>query len=97
MERNQEQVAFYKSSAWQRARYAYGSSRDWICERCGRAGFIVHHRQHITPENVGDPSVTLNPENLEVLCQTCHNQEHFGKGVTARGLKFDGDGNIVAI
>lgn len=96
MDRNPEQVAFYKSAAWQRARYAYGSSRDWICERCGRAGFIVHHKRHITPDNVSDPSVTLDFDNLQLVCQQCHNQLH-GKGVTARGLKFDGDGNIVAI
>ena len=96
MERNPAQVAFYKSTRWLKARAAYLESRHYVCERCGRAATIVHHRKYITPENVIDPSVTLNPENFEALCLACHNAEHFDQGVTARGLKFDGHGNLVA-
>lgn len=96
MDRNPAQVAFYKSSRWRRARAAYLDSVRHVCERCGRPATIVHHRRHITPENVGDPATTLDPSNLEALCQDCHNAEHFGKGCTAPGLTFDGDGNLVA-
>ena len=96
MDRNPAQVAFYKSRCWLRARAAYLEAKNHVCERCGRPATIVHHKRHITPENVTDPSVTLNPENFEALCHDCHNAEHFGQGVTAPGLKFDGHGNLVA-
>ena len=95
MERNPAQVAFYHSPQWRRARAAYLEYRHHICERCGRPANFVHHKLHITPENVNDPSVTLDPDNFEALCHECHNAEHFGSGATATGLKFDGDGNLI--
>ena len=71
--------AFYKSDAWQRTRSAYFKYKCGICERCGGAGKIVHHKIYITPKNIGDPRVTLNFKNLELLCQECHNAEHAKK------------------
>lgn len=68
---------FYLSAAWRRTRDAYFRYRCGICERCGAAGDIVHHKVRITPANIGDPHVTLNFDNLELLCQDCHNKEHF--------------------
>lgn len=88
---------FYKSAAWQRCRDAYFKSQHGLCERCGGAGKIVHHKIYLTPENIHDPSVTLNWENLELLCQECHNAEHASHGVTAEGLAFDEDGNLVPV
>lgn len=95
--RNPAQVAFYRSSAWRRTRAAYLETRHHICERCGRPASIVHHRHHIDANNVDDTSITLNPDNLEALCQECHNREHFGQGVTAPGTKFDANGNLVSV
>lgn len=97
MQRNPAQVAFYKSTRWLKTRAAYLESRCYVCERCGRAASIVHHRRYITPENVNDPSVTLSFSNLECLCIECHNREHFDQGATAKGLKFDGRGNLVVV
>jgi len=96
MERNPAQTAFYKSSEWRRCRLAFLESRHYVCERCGRVATIAHHRTYLTPANVGDPSVTLNFANLEALCKTCHNKEHFDQGATAAGLAFDRKGNLVA-
>ena len=96
MRRNPAQVAFYHSPQWRRARAAYLDARHHVCERCGGPATIVHHRRYITPANVGDPSVTLDPDNLEALCIDCHNAEHFGTGSTAPGLTFDGEGRLVA-
>lgn len=97
MERNPAQVTFYKSSKWLKCRAAFLAGRFYICERCGRPATIAHHKRHITPENVSDPNVTLNFDNLEALCVECHNKEHFGTGSTAPGLSFTGDGQLVAL
>lgn len=39
-------------------------------------GDIVHHKNHIRVDNIYDPEVTINFENLELLCIDCHNKEH---------------------
>ena len=39
-------------------------------------GEIVHHKVHITPVNINDESVTLNFDNLELVCRDCHAELH---------------------
>ena len=87
---------FYRSKEWQRCREAYIQSVKGLCERCTSpvAGLIVHHKIVLTPQNINDPSVTLNHEHLEYLCLSCHNIVH-GNAVTAEGLMFDEEGNVV--
>jgi len=80
---------FYSSDAWHTCRDSYLASVGHLCERCADAGKviaakIVHHRKHITITNVGDARVTLTWENLEALCQDCHNREHHGAPRVAR-------------
>ena len=87
-------IQFYKSKAWQDCRAAYIKSVFGLCERCGRPGWIVHHKEKLTPVNINDPNVTLSFENLEYLCQDCHNREHGGAS-TADGLIFDERGDLV--
>lgn len=36
--------------------------------KCGRPGAIVHHKEHLTPQNINDPDITLSEDNLELLC-----------------------------
>ena len=86
---------FYKSKAWEKTRKAYYISKYGLCERCGRPGAIVHHRIYLTPQNINDPNVTLSLENLELVCQDCHNNEHHSTDATANGLTFDEDGNLI--
>lgn len=73
---------FYRSDAWRRTREAYFKYRCGICERCGAAGDIVHHKKYLTPLNINDARITLDFRNLELLCQDCHNKEHFTKDKT---------------
>ena len=89
--------SFYKSKAWQDCREAYFISRHGLCERCGGPGLIVHHRIYLTPQNINDPNITLSFENLELLCSSCHSNEHNRKykEVVRNGLKFDNFGNLV--
>lgn len=72
---------FYCSLAWKNTRRAYAKSRGGLCERClakgiYRAGEIVHHKVYLSPENINDPAVSLNWDNLELLCRDCHGAEH---------------------
>ena len=39
-------------------------------------GEIVHHKIELTPENIDDPGITLNWDNLELLCRFCHSEVH---------------------
>lgn len=89
---------FYLSSAWIKCRKAYYIYRFGICERCGRPGVIVHHKKYLTPGNINDPSITMNFNNLELLCRECHNKEHFRtSSLTRDGLKITPDGQLVQI
>ena len=56
-----------------------------MCERCYKKGLVVvgtkehplevHHKEPLTPENINDPAITLNWDNLELLCKDCHETE----------------------
>ena len=88
--------SFYASKAWKELRTYIFSKRDHkLCVRCGKPGEIVHHKEHLTPENINDPFVSLNADNLETLCRECHAIEHEGSPATDRGLMFDDEGNLV--
>ena len=87
--------AFYQSKAWKETR-RYVFLRDiGLCVRCGKPGEIVHHKTHLTPSNIDDPNITLNEDNLELLCRDCHAIEHEGELCTDRELTFDEDGNLI--
>lgn len=72
---------FYKSATWVKTSKAYTKSVGGLCERCRsrgiiRAGELVHHITHISPENIHDESVTLNWDNLMLVCRDCHAELH---------------------
>lgn len=88
--------SFYKSSAWKKCRASFIISKHGLCERCNcKTGTIVHHKVYLTLENINDPNITLLFENLELLCSSCHNNEHHSTDVTAEGLRFNEDGELV--
>ncbi len=73
--------SFYRSQAWKVTRKAYLHHVGGLCERCLSRGLIVpaevvHHKTHLSPENIDDENITLNWKNLEALCRTCHAEEH---------------------
>lgn len=86
---------FYTSSAWRKLRDYVLKRDDYLCARCGAPGKIVHHKVKLTPLNINDPFVSLNADNLETLCQDCHNAEHEGRFAMAPGLAFDENGNLI--
>lgn len=86
---------FYLSKEWRRTR-AYIVARDHgLCVKCGRPGEIVHHKEHLTPENINTPEIALGENNLELLCRDCHAIAHASDLPTDRGLMFDEEGNLV--
>lgn len=60
------------------------------CEHCGRLltksfnpkennnkrAIVYHHKKYLTNFNVNDASISINPNNIAVLCWSCHNIEH---------------------
>ena len=76
------QKRFYRSKEWQHCRRDYLASVGGLCERCESRGIIrpakiVHHKEYISLCNITDPAALLSHDNLEALCQDCHNAEHF--------------------
>ncbi len=89
---------FYFSSAWEKTRAAFLQSRSGLCERCLANGEIapakiVHHKIYLTSKNIGNPEIALAWDNLEALCQDCHNKEH-NKTKSTR-YKFDVNGRVL--
>ena len=88
---------FYKSPAWKRMR-AYVIKRDGgLCRECWGQGRLtpaaeVHHIIEITPDNIDDPDVALNPENLISLCRECHKARH---GIRTGRYTFDELGRVI--
>ena len=73
--------------------------RFGVCERCGQPkGTIVHHKIHLDETNITDDNITLNFDNLELLCIECHNKEHMGKyRPTRAGLMFNEKGEVIKV
>ena len=72
---------FYSSAAWQSCRNNYSAMRGHLCEDCLRRGIYrpgveVHHIEELTPLNIHRPEVTLNYDNLVLLCRECHKARH---------------------
>jgi len=76
---------FYTTRAWKKCRAAFLQDRGGLCEKCLARGIIeagskdrpleVHHKIPLTAENVNDPKVALNWDNLQLLCKDCHEEE----------------------
>lgn len=78
--------AFYKSDTWEIFRANLIAERTepdgtLRCAHCGKAithkyDTIAHHIEELTDENVADAMVSLNPDNIEIICFKCHNEAH---------------------
>lgn len=79
---------FYRSVAWRQVRAECIQRAGGLCEICYKAGEvkpgkIVHHKEHLNVDNINDPSVTLSLDNLEYVCQECHNLIHENEEINA--------------
>ncbi|WP_270441352.1 HNH endonuclease [Acidaminococcus provencensis] len=90
---------FYNSKAWNDLAKLIREQRHYICDRCGKPGATqVHHIIELTPDNINDPSVSLNPRNLQLLCHECHNAIHGRfREAGGRSYTYDSTGHVVAV
>lgn len=91
--------SFYKSKAWQKCRKAYMKSVGGLCEICAKEGYvvpgeIVHHINHISPENIQDPEVLLSFSNLQLVCRKHHSMLHKEKNILQRYF-IDKEGRVI--
>lgn len=71
--------SFYNSKEWEQVRNAVMMRDKYLCQKCGKPAVEVHHIEHLSPDNIDDPRVTLNMDNLVALCKDCHFEEHRGE------------------
>lgn len=91
---------FYNTTAWKNCREEYKKMRGYLCEDCLARGIytpgvIVHHIEELTPLNIYNPEITLNFNNLRLVCRKCHEEEHRRR----KGLRYtvDQNGRVTAI
>ena len=80
-------LEFYNSKAWKDLRNLLIIERGGKCERTGKvyidtSKLVAHHKIELTPDNINDPSITLNPDNIEIISIDEHNKEHKRFGYT---------------
>lgn len=74
------QIKFYNSKPWITLRNRIRSTKRMRCDMCGRlihSKSIVDHIIEIDETNYQDESITLNEDNLQLLCIECHNTKTF--------------------
>jgi 5-methylcytosine-specific restriction endonuclease McrA len=57
----------------------------YLCENCLRKGIyrpadVVHHIIELDPINIENPEITMGFDNLEAVCNDCHNEYHDNHG-----------------
>jgi 5-methylcytosine-specific restriction enzyme A len=74
--RNQQARAFYHSREWERIRQAALARDHYLCQHCLQHNRITRATivDHIVPIAV-DWSRRLDINNLQSLCQACHNRK----------------------
>lgn len=78
--------SFYKSKEWEKLIQLLklervDASGQVICECCGKPiirkyDCIGHHKIELTEQNVNDPEIALNPDNIMLVHFSCHNRIH---------------------
>ena len=85
MNRSTDVESFYTSRKWRTCRTSFAKAKGNLCEECLKRGIIepgskdqpleTHHKIPLTAENIRDPEITMNWDNLELLCKRCHDKK----------------------
>lgn len=86
----------YRGSRWKNhVRPTYLESVDFLCERCRDIAKVVHHKIYLNNDNIDDEEIVYGFNNLEALCQDCHNREHHYTSVGySNEIVVDDKGNV---
>ena len=68
---------FYNTREWHELRERKRRAEHFECERCRSKGihsqaYTVHHRKYLRKF----PELAMSYDNLELLCEQCHYEEH---------------------
>lgn len=67
---------YLRTPHWEDVRFQAIRHANWLCEQCGRSGTgVTLHVHHKTYERLGHEK----PEDLMVLCDSCHREIHAEK------------------
>ncbi len=90
---------FYHTTQWMKCWAAFVALNHGKCQICGKRGNLVNQWTHLNEENVDDPYISLNFDNLELLCRDCHNKIHAdhdsGREDKPTLVEFIPDGNVI--
>ena len=73
---------FYNSKAWRQLRERLIVENNFLCADCGESylkdstQLVGHHIKELTPANVNDANISLNPANIKIICRKCHDKAH---------------------
>ena len=108
IKRRKELKKFYDRKAWQVARENALRRDNYLCVLCYKQdkikpADIVHHIEHLSPQNMDDPAITYNLDNLMSLCNEHHNWIHKGEHGKGRmnleehpyEYEFDANGMLI--
>lgn len=96
--------SFYRSKEWKTVREFCILRDHHACVKCGKPAEEVHHIIHLTPDNINNIQITLNPDNLICLCKECHFAEHRqdradgiaeANGLPVYQYEFDDNGQLI--
>lgn len=86
MNSSPEVEVFYTSTKWRKCRESFIEAKGNLCEKCLSKGIIesgskahpleVHHKIRLNAQNLRNPEIALGWDNLIVLCERCHHEEH---------------------
>lgn len=74
---HKETDPFYLTDTWRALRTMILQRDHYRCQRCKKRWAVIVH--HIIPRKER-PDLALSPDNLESVCEQCHNQLHPEKG-----------------
>ena len=63
---------FYASPQWRTLRRIILKRDKYCCRDCQGRASEVHHTVVLTPQNINDKHIALNPKLLVSLCHDCH-------------------------
>ena len=88
--------SFYNSKEWRALRERLIVESNFLCAECGdsylqnSSQLVGHHITELTPANVVDANVALNPDNIKIICRRCHDKEH-------HRFEFGNDHNVYIV